>query len=113
LKTVLYLGPADLTDYVRTCLGSGYAVDHADADAAADAVLPRADAVLDALMRVRFGADRIARAARLRAYVTATTGADHVDAAALAARGVPLLTLRGQTRCCGTSRRPPSTRGCC
>jgi D-3-phosphoglycerate dehydrogenase len=48
-------------------------------------------------MRVKFPADRIARAPRLRAYVTATTGADHVDAAALTARGVPLLTLKGRT----------------
>jgi D-3-phosphoglycerate dehydrogenase len=33
----------------------------------------------------------------LRVVATATTGADHIDAAALAARGIPLLTLQGQT----------------
>jgi D-3-phosphoglycerate dehydrogenase len=96
-KTILYLGPADLTEHVRTCLGDGFAVHHADTDAATDAVLPAVDAVLDALMRIRFPADRIARARRLRAYVTATTGADHVDAAALATRNIPLLTLKGRT----------------
>ncbi len=52
--------------------------------------------MLDAYMRVRFPADRLAAAPNLKLFVTATTGADHIDAACLESRGIPLLTLKGQ-----------------
>lgn len=92
---VLFLGPADALAHVREFL-PGATVAHAVDEGAADAALPSSEVVLDALMRVRFPAERLARAPGLALYVTATTGADHVDAHALAARGIPLLTLRGQ-----------------
>jgi len=61
-----------------------------------DAQLADCDAILDAYMRIRFPAPRLHRAVRLKLFATATTGADHVDAEALAARGIPLFTLQGE-----------------
>jgi len=54
-------------------------------------------AFLDASMKVPLTAEAIAQAARLKVIVTATTGASHIDQEALAQRGIPLLTLAGQT----------------
>jgi len=62
-----------------------------------DRTLPQCDAVLDAYMKVPFTAERLATAKKLSVIVTATTGSDHIDTAATAGRGVPVLTLRGQT----------------
>lgn len=42
-------------------------------------------------------AELLAEAARLRAIVSATTGLDHIDLAAAAARGIDVLSLRGET----------------
>lgn len=60
--------------------------------------LTSATALLDASMKVRVDAGMIAAAPLLKVITTATTGADHIDAAALAARGIPLMTLAGQTQ---------------
>jgi phosphoglycerate dehydrogenase-like enzyme len=94
-RQLVYLGPEETLDYVRSNL-PGFNVRLALDDAAVDAVLPGCAVILDAYMRIRFPADRLARARTLRAFVTATTGADHVDAGVLRARGIPLLTLRDQ-----------------
>lgn len=93
---VLYLGPENATDTVRANLPASWEVIWAIDDAGVDAALPGCVAVLDAYMKIRFSAERLARATRLQAFVTATTGADHVAHAALEERGIPLLTLRGQ-----------------
>jgi len=70
---------------------------HAAADEeGVDQVLGACDAVLDASLKVRFAAERLATARRLKVFVTVSTGSDHVDQASLAQRGIPLLTLRGQ-----------------
>lgn len=92
---ILYLGPPDMTVEVQRWLPE-CEVEGAWTEEDLDQRLENCVAVLDASMRMRFTALRIARSPRLRFYVTATTGADHVDAAALAARGIPLLTLQGQ-----------------
>lgn len=92
----LYLGPADSADHVRAQLGPDWQVDWADDPARVDELIGTVDVVLDAYMRVPFGADRLAAGEKLRLFVTATTGADHVDAKHLEARGIPLLTLKGQ-----------------
>jgi phosphoglycerate dehydrogenase-like enzyme len=94
---VLYLGPDDLLTFVQENLGAGYEVVQASTDEVARQQVRDASYVLDAYMRVRFDADMIGSAAKLKAFVAATTGADHVDAASLEKRGLPLLTLRGQT----------------
>ena len=97
MHKVLYLGPDDLVEFVRDRLGTHYVVVQAVDDATVRAQITDAAFVLDAYMGVRFDRAMIESAEALRAFVAATTGADHVDAAALASRGISLLTLRGQT----------------
>jgi len=93
---LLYLGPPDTLEHVRAKLPKGFEVHFALDSASADRFIQSCDVVLDAYLGVRFPADRLSRAVNLKLFVTATTGADHVDAAVLAKRGIPLLTLRGQ-----------------
>lgn len=93
---ILYLGPPGSLEIVRSHLSANTEVTLALNEEAVDRELENCDAVLDAYMRIKFDADRLARAKRLDLFVTATTGADHVDAEVLAARGIPLLTLRGE-----------------
>lgn len=95
---VLYLGPPEMARLVEEQLGPAFTVVAANEEDAVRRHLGDATHVLDAYMRVRFSADMIAAAPRLRAVVTATTGADHIDQEALRARAIPLLTLRGQTQ---------------
>lgn len=93
---LLYLGPPDTLAYIRENLPPSFHIELALADAQVELLLPNSDVVLDAYMRLRFPADRIARAVKLKLFVTATTGAGHVEVSALAQRGIPLLTLQGQ-----------------
>jgi len=86
-----------MLDYVRSCLPAPVVVRMPLDETEFDRMLPACDVILDASMQMRFPAVRVSRAARLKWYVTATTGADHVDAAALTSRGVPLLTLKGRS----------------
>lgn len=58
--------------------------------------MPEADAILDAYMRVRFPAERLALAEKLKLVVTATTGANHINTHTLSMRNIPLMTLKGQ-----------------
>jgi D-3-phosphoglycerate dehydrogenase len=95
--TVMYLGPADMLEHLRAHLPLAVKVCMPVSEQEVDEVLSTCDVVLDASMQIRFSAARVARAERLKWYITATTGADHVDASALAARGIPLLTLRGRS----------------
>lgn len=95
---VVYSGPRDLARVPRETLGDRFVVRWVPAEEDAVAKALRDAAVfLDASMRVRITADMVDDAPDLRLVVTATTGADHIDAAALARRRVPLLTLKGQT----------------
>lgn len=95
---VIYSGPRDLVAVVGEALGAQLVVRWVPAEDDAVAKALRDAAVfLDASMRVRITAAMVADAPDLRVVVTATTGADHIDGAALARRGIPLLTLKGQT----------------
>ncbi len=93
---LLYLGPDDLVDHVRSILPATYEIQQATDASTAYRYLPNSDVVLDAYMKIHFRKDQLDRAGRLKLFVTATTGADHVDAAVLEKRKIPLLTLRGQ-----------------
>lgn len=95
MTEVLYLGPESHDAFVRACL-PGVIVRVARSEAEAEAALPTCEVVLDAYMKVPFPSSRLALATGLRAVITATTGASHIDTEYLAARGVPLLTLKGQ-----------------
>jgi D-3-phosphoglycerate dehydrogenase len=85
-----------MLEHIRTHLPSEVTVRMPGSEAELDGMLRECDIVLDASMRIQFPAARVHRAERLKWYVTATTGADHVDGAALAERSIPLLTLRGR-----------------
>lgn len=94
---VLYLGPEEGVPIVAQELGSNFRL--CPVKAGHDAVLAELsdlETILDASMRVKLTSELLARAPGLRLVITATTGADHIDAAHLASRGIPLLTLKGQ-----------------
>jgi len=93
---LLYLGPPDTCEHVRANLPKNINVYFAIDDASVDQFIANCDIILDAYMRIRFSADRISKAAKLKLFITATTGADHVDSESLSQRGIPLLTLRDQ-----------------
>ena len=95
---LLYLGPENSVDHVRSALPATYEIQQATDASTAYRYLPNSDVVLDAYMKIHFRKDQLARAGHLKLFVTATTGADHVDATALEKRKIPLLTLRGQNR---------------
>ncbi len=94
MRTVVFVGPEDAARDAQAVLGDGWRVVPARNAAEADAALPEAVAVLDGMMNVPFRASRLALAKDLVVFVAATTGSDHVDRAALEARGIPLLTLK-------------------
>lgn len=94
---VVYSGPVPSFAVVQRVLAAGY--DTRRVEPTPDSVLPafyECDAFLDASMKVELRAEDIDKATRLRLISTATTGATHIDADALAARGVELMTLKGQ-----------------
>ena len=97
VPTVLYTGPEDALAIVREVFPPPANVTWTPPEPAAlAAALAGADVLIDASMKVRVTAAMIASAKTLSIVSTATTGADHIDTAALAARQIPLLTLAGQ-----------------
>lgn len=95
---VVYLGAEEHLPLVRAGLGGG--CDLLWSPPEAPALLRHADsiaAILDGSMKLRLTADLLERLPQLRIVVTATTGADHIDQAHLASRGIPLWTLQGQS----------------
>jgi phosphoglycerate dehydrogenase-like enzyme len=98
VEIILYSGPERSAEVVREILGSRF-----DVRTVVPEPLPllaafkECSVYLDASMKVPIPADAIRSAAALRLIVTATTGANHIDADALEARKIPLLTLKGQT----------------
>jgi len=98
MPVLTYSGPRDGEVAVREVVGAFLDVRWVAPEMEAVArALSEATVFLDASMRVRITAAMIESAPRLRLVVTATTGADHIDAEALARHGIPLLTLKGQT----------------
>jgi D-3-phosphoglycerate dehydrogenase len=95
---LVYSGPVDAVEILKKTIGSSFDVLRVEPNP--DQVGPalrRARAFLDASMKVRIDAAMIDAAGNLQVVATATTGANHIDGAALTRRGIPLLTLRGQT----------------
>ena len=95
-RIIIYLGPPETLPWVREFIGDFGEVHLCLDTAAVENHLPRAVAILDAFMKVKFPRELLARAPGLRLVVTATTGANHIDEAALRERGIPLLTLKGE-----------------
>ncbi len=99
MPKVLYLGPDNGRQFVAEELGGDFTVLALAAEPNQIAAeLSDADVVLDASMKVPLSRDLLERAVNLKLVITATTGADHIDQSFLASRGIPLLTLKGQTQ---------------
>ncbi|OGF52097.1 hypothetical protein A3I27_02645 [Candidatus Giovannonibacteria bacterium RIFCSPLOWO2_02_FULL_43_11b] len=95
-KKVLYTGPVEFTGALQEVIGPDFEVERTEPDDSLLAKFEKADVFMDASMKVRVPASTIEKAANLKLIVTATTGADHIDQKALAARNIPILTLSGQ-----------------
>lgn len=94
-RLVVYAGPEAGADWVASELGAGFEVRWVEPTPQAMAeALAGAQVFLDASMKVRVDAAMLQKAVHLRLVVTATTGADHIDRAALEARSIPLWTLQ-------------------
>lgn len=97
MSTVVYLGPSHALKVVQDIVEPNWPVKVPELTAeSVGASLADAVAILDASMRVPLDRAALARAPILRVISTATTGADHIDARALAHRHIPLLTLSSE-----------------
>lgn len=94
---LIYSGPAEQVPLITRLLGSLFSIQRAEADHTLLANLEHATVFLDASMKIRIPRETIEKAKALQLVITATTGADHIDAQALAERHIPLLTLKDQT----------------
>ncbi len=96
-RILLFSGPAHSATIVTKLMSDQFEV--RSVEPVADSLLPvfrHCTVFLDASMKVPISVGDIVEAASLQLVVTATTGATHIDARALAQRGVPLLTLKGE-----------------
>lgn len=94
---LVYSGPEEGADTLKAVVGNYFDVLCVPPETGAVAqALERANAFLDASMKVKISGAMIRAALRLKVIAAATTGADHIDQDELAKAGVPLLTLRGQ-----------------
>lgn len=94
MKSILYLGPSHALRSAQEILEPRWPVlAPLPATDSVAAVIGDAVGVLDASMRVRLDRTLFDRAPKLCVVSTATTGADHIDAHALADRRIPLFTL--------------------
>ncbi len=99
VDTVVYCGPEYTWQMVNKILSSKFEVRICEANP--DKLIHQFEecmVFLDASMMVPIKADTIYRARKLKLIVTATTDASHIDQKALKQRGIPLLTLKGQTK---------------
>lgn len=96
MSLVIYVGSTDGMDAVSSALSSSTCtVTQVPPELAAlSDAMRKADAIVDASMKIRITEQMISNATRLRVISCATTGADHIDQSALARRGIPLITLR-------------------
>ncbi len=95
MKTVVYSGSPEGFEAAEAVLGDMAHTRHAEAHQDAFTMaFPKADALLDASMKVRITDDMVKAAPRLKIISCATTGSDHIDRAALDERGIPVHTLK-------------------
>ena len=93
---VVYLGPPDLQTIIQEAFPAGSRVHVALTRDEVRQRVESCDAIVDAYMRVHFDEELLAKARRLRVFVVAATGSDHVDRAYLKMRNIPLYTLEGE-----------------
>jgi phosphoglycerate dehydrogenase-like enzyme len=100
VRQILYLGPPDFTDLIRDELGTGYQVVWAPSEKeAVEPLIARTAVWFDASMKIPLDAVLLDRAGNLELVITATTGSDHIELSPLQRRGIPLMTMQGQTDC--------------
>ncbi len=92
---LMYLGPPETLADVQAFLPE-FEVRLALNEPEVGGEISRCDVILDAYMKVRFSAELLAGSPRLKLFVAATTGADHVDHEELSRRGIELVTIRGK-----------------
>jgi D-3-phosphoglycerate dehydrogenase len=103
--TVLITETDDHARAAAAHLGERFAVRFADLATRSDLLAAVGDAdVVWVRLRHRIDREVIDAAPRLRCVASATTGHTHLDEAALAARGIAILSLRGQTEFLRTIR---------
>lgn len=95
MPKVLFMGPKTQFSVVQNNL-PGYEVIYSIDDNEIGRRIAEFDAIIDAYMKIKYSKERFAKATNLKIFVTATTGADHIDNDYLANKGIPLLTLKGQ-----------------
>ncbi|MBN2982682.1 NAD(P)-dependent oxidoreductase [Cohnella algarum] len=98
MKRLVYSGPPETVGIVEKEMNGRFEVVAPGEEP--ESLLPeieRCAVFLDASMKTRLTEETIAKAKALELVATATTGATHIDAEALRRRGIPLLTLKGQT----------------
>jgi len=109
---IVYCGPSEALDALTAAVAHKAEVIAVPPETiSVSRALAKADAYLDASMKVRITRAMIDSAEHLRIIAVAATGADHVDAAALKDRAIPLLTLRGQTSSFAISHQRQNTPG--
>jgi D-3-phosphoglycerate dehydrogenase len=92
---VVYLGAKEGFEAAAARAGNGARVVMGEAVADRFApLLAKADAFLDASMRVPITDAMIEASSRLKVIATATTGSDHIARVALERRGIPVFTLK-------------------
>lgn len=100
LRQILYLGPPDFSRVIQDEVGPGYQVTWAPPEAETiDALIADAAVWFDASMKISLDPALLRRASNLELVITATTGSDHISQSALESRGIPLMTMQGQTEC--------------
>ena len=98
LKNLVYSGPSHSIDLLEKSLGMHFKINAVEPTS--ESLLPafeKCTVFLDASMKVSINEQHIAASSSLELIATATTGATHINSTALEVRGIPLLTLKGQT----------------
>ena len=97
-RVVVYSGPLEALAALQVAVEGQFEVRRVEPTTVGImAGLKDACVFVDASMKVPIDKAIIELAPKLELVVTATTGADHIDWLALQRRGIPLLTLRGQS----------------
>lgn len=97
MDIVVYSGPRHSGEVAQEVLKGKF--DVRIVEPSPESLLPEFEkcvAFLDASMKVPIDKEAIDKAKDLKLIVTATTGASHIDQAALQEKEIPLLTLKGQ-----------------
>jgi D-3-phosphoglycerate dehydrogenase len=100
MKKLIFLGPDEYEKFVQNRLSDFYVVKAQSVQEVEDHI-QSAEVIFDAYMKVPFTKELLSKAKNLKLFITATTGASHIDTNFLESLSVPLLTLKGQEHITG------------